>query len=201
MEFSGSWFAAALKWLAASVVVLLIALLVLMLRPLYDPQAAVREIPPTVIIENGLGADREQFYSLPEGSEMIPLVMAKVALREYEPSVENKRSETIGHWIRRFTTNRRWFLEDLERFGFIPVPVSPDNPLGYVGLTVAERPLMALHPNCPVGPQPLPEGVTLRVLTADDPAIPSPSTDLPPPRAGLCMPAVPLYVAQCALRF
>ncbi|MFF4301642.1 GNAT family N-acetyltransferase [Streptomyces sp. NPDC001601] len=41
------------------------------------------------------------------------------------------------------------------------------------GLTVAERPLMALHPHHPLGPQPLPEGVTLRVLTADDPALPA----------------------------
>jgi ribosomal protein S18 acetylase RimI-like enzyme len=40
-------------------------------------------------------------------------------------------------------------------------------------LPVAERPLMALHPHCPVGLQPLPEGVTLRVLTADDPALPA----------------------------
>ncbi|MGY4978501.1 GNAT family N-acetyltransferase [Streptomyces sp. 900105755] len=41
------------------------------------------------------------------------------------------------------------------------------------GLTVAERPLMALPPHRPVDPQPLPEGVTLRVLTADDPALPA----------------------------
>ncbi|MFI7020048.1 GNAT family N-acetyltransferase [Streptomyces sp. NPDC050164] len=41
------------------------------------------------------------------------------------------------------------------------------------GLPVAERPLMALDPHHPVGPQPLPDGVTLRVLTADDPALPA----------------------------
>lgn len=40
------------------------------------------------------------------------------------------------------------------------------------GLPVAERPLMALDPHRRVGPQPLPDGVTLRVLTADDPALP-----------------------------
>lgn len=40
-------------------------------------------------------------------------------------------------------------------------------------LPVAERPLMALHPHCPVGLEPLPEGVTLRVLSADDPALPA----------------------------
>ena len=41
-----------------------------------------------------------------------------------------------------------------------------------VGLPVAERPLMALDPHHQLDPQPLPEGVKLRVLTADDPALP-----------------------------
>ncbi|MFF6783138.1 GNAT family N-acetyltransferase [Streptomyces sp. NPDC012510] len=40
------------------------------------------------------------------------------------------------------------------------------------GLPVAERPLMALDPHRSVRPQPLPHGVTVRVLTADDPALP-----------------------------
>ncbi|PPS67349.1 MULTISPECIES: GNAT family N-acetyltransferase [Streptomyces] len=42
-----------------------------------------------------------------------------------------------------------------------------------VGLPVAERPLLALDPHVPVPPQPLPDGVTIRVLTADDPALPA----------------------------
>lgn len=42
-----------------------------------------------------------------------------------------------------------------------------------VGLPVAERPLMALDPHHPLPPQPLPDGVTLRALTADDPALPA----------------------------
>ncbi|MFD3583248.1 GNAT family N-acetyltransferase [Streptomyces sp. NPDC058683] len=42
-----------------------------------------------------------------------------------------------------------------------------------VGLPVAERPLMALDPRRQVGPQPLPDGVELRALTADDPALPT----------------------------
>ncbi|PAZ15243.1 GNAT family N-acetyltransferase [Streptomyces sp. SA15] len=42
-----------------------------------------------------------------------------------------------------------------------------------VGLPVAERPLMALDPHQQVGPQPLPDGVKLRALTADDPALPA----------------------------
>ncbi|MDX2840494.1 GNAT family N-acetyltransferase, partial [Streptomyces ipomoeae] len=40
------------------------------------------------------------------------------------------------------------------------------------GLPVRERPLMALDPHHPLPPQPLPDGVTLRVLTADDPVLP-----------------------------
>ena len=42
-----------------------------------------------------------------------------------------------------------------------------------VGLPVAERPLMALGSHHPVPAQALPEGVTVRVLTADDPALPA----------------------------
>ncbi|MGC9544098.1 GNAT family N-acetyltransferase [Streptomyces sp. UG1] len=41
------------------------------------------------------------------------------------------------------------------------------------GLPVAERPLMALDPHHTVRLPPLPEGLTLRVLTADDPALPA----------------------------
>ncbi|MFI5872069.1 GNAT family N-acetyltransferase [Streptomyces sp. NPDC051445] len=41
------------------------------------------------------------------------------------------------------------------------------------GLTVLRRPLMALPPHQPLPPQPLPDGVTLRALTADDPALPA----------------------------
>ncbi|MGI5376862.1 GNAT family N-acetyltransferase [Streptomyces sp. CA-251387] len=41
------------------------------------------------------------------------------------------------------------------------------------GLPVAERPLMVLDPHHPLPSQPLPDGVTLRVLTADDPALPA----------------------------
>ncbi|MFE7835481.1 GNAT family N-acetyltransferase [Streptomyces sp. NPDC057474] len=41
------------------------------------------------------------------------------------------------------------------------------------GLPVLERPLMALDPHHPVDPRPLPDGVTIRALTADDPALPA----------------------------
>ncbi|MFF4838352.1 GNAT family N-acetyltransferase [Streptomyces sp. NPDC001315] len=42
-----------------------------------------------------------------------------------------------------------------------------------LGLPAAERPLMTLDPHRQVGPQPLPDGVKLRVLTADDPVLPA----------------------------
>ncbi|UXY31699.1 GNAT family N-acetyltransferase [Streptomyces sp. HUAS TT20] len=41
------------------------------------------------------------------------------------------------------------------------------------GLPVAERPLMALDPHHRLPAQPLPAGVTIRALTADDPALPA----------------------------
>ncbi|MFI1190771.1 GNAT family N-acetyltransferase [Streptomyces californicus] len=41
------------------------------------------------------------------------------------------------------------------------------------GLPVAERPLMVLDPHHPLPPRPLPEGVTIRVLDADDPGLPA----------------------------
>lgn len=41
------------------------------------------------------------------------------------------------------------------------------------GLPVLERPLMALDPSHRVAPHPVPEGVTLRALTADDPVLPA----------------------------
>jgi ribosomal protein S18 acetylase RimI-like enzyme len=42
-----------------------------------------------------------------------------------------------------------------------------------VGLPVAERPLMVLDPRHVIPPRPLPDGITIRVLTADDPALPA----------------------------
>ncbi|MGW3247888.1 GNAT family N-acetyltransferase [Streptomyces sp. NPDC001070] len=41
------------------------------------------------------------------------------------------------------------------------------------GLPVAERPLMFLDPLHRLPPQPLPDGVTIRAVTADDPALPA----------------------------
>ncbi|MGW2044062.1 GNAT family N-acetyltransferase [Streptomyces sp. NPDC001858] len=41
------------------------------------------------------------------------------------------------------------------------------------GLKVLRRPLMAIPPHHPLPPQPLPDGVTLRALTEDDPVLPA----------------------------
>ncbi|MER5197677.1 GNAT family N-acetyltransferase [Streptomyces sp. NPDC002884] len=41
------------------------------------------------------------------------------------------------------------------------------------GLVVLRRPLMVLPPHRPLPPQPVPDGVTVRALTADDPALPA----------------------------
>ncbi|MER6960960.1 GNAT family N-acetyltransferase [Streptomyces sp. NPDC000618] len=41
------------------------------------------------------------------------------------------------------------------------------------GLKVLRRPLMALPPHHPLLPQPVPDGVTLRALTTDDPVLPA----------------------------
>lgn len=69
---------------------------------------------------NGLSdAERQKFYHLPEGSELYPYAWAKAL-------ISNKTEKP--------------FLENLERFGLIPDPQSPDNPYGLpVGMTVAKR--------------------------------------------------------------
>jgi hypothetical protein len=98
------------------------------------------------IIENGLGSDRDKFYTLPEGSEVFPKALADSA-KFYPPRKTPEATvvtSSIGEGLAGFLepifgTNERPFLEGLERFGFIPVPKTPGNPLGYIGLTVAKR--------------------------------------------------------------
>jgi hypothetical protein len=95
------------------------------------------------IIENGLGSDRDEFYTLPEGSEMFPKALADSA--KYYPNQQAKYvTSSIGDGVAKLlqpvlAQEERPFLEGLERFGFIPVPKTPGNPLGYIGLTVAKR--------------------------------------------------------------
>ncbi|WP_329217875.1 GNAT family N-acetyltransferase [Streptomyces sp. NBC_01485] len=56
------------------------------------------------------------------------------------------------------------------------------------GLSVLRRPLMLLPPHHPLPPQPLPDGVTLRALTEDDPALPA---ALALPRLAFAQPPTP----------
>ncbi|MGI9068042.1 MAG: di-heme-cytochrome C peroxidase [Pyrinomonadaceae bacterium] len=72
--------------------------------------------PSNIIAENGLsGADRQNFYHLPEGSELYPYAWMKAL----------------------HTANEKPFLQNVERFGLIP---DPDNTAGLpIGLTVANR--------------------------------------------------------------
>jgi len=62
-------------------------------------------------------AERDQYYHLPEGSELIPYIL-----------VASLQSTKTG----------APFLQNMERFGFLPDPEGPANPLGLpVGLTVS----------------------------------------------------------------
>lgn len=72
--------------------------------------------PAGIIAENGLsGAERQNFYHLPEGSELYPYAWLKAL----------------------HTANDQPFLQNPERFGLIP---DPDNTAGLpIGLTVANR--------------------------------------------------------------
>jgi Lipase (class 3)/RoxA-like, cytochrome c-like len=97
-----------------------------------------------VILENGLGSARDEFYTLAEGSEMFPKALADAAW--YRPAwfkdgaVPENRPEPAESILRYLDpTDKRPFLDGLERYGFIPVPITPGNPLGYIGLTVAKR--------------------------------------------------------------
>jgi hypothetical protein len=81
---------------------------------------------------NGFSAeDRRQFYHLSEGGELFPVDW--VLALEATVTDANGRSET------------RPFLETLERFGFLPDPVSAQNPYGLpVGMTVAKSAVTGL---------------------------------------------------------
>src|SRR4051812_28021167 len=74
-------------------------------------EAASSTVPLGALLgTNGLSAlERQKFYHLPEGSELFPYAWAKALVSSQ--------------------TNKP-FLENLERFGLIPDPKSPDNPYG-----------------------------------------------------------------------
>src|ERR1035438_6428572 len=83
-----------------------------------EPAAAGSPAGPTVYSANGwTGAERAEYYHLPEGSELMPYAL-----------VANLKSVKTG----------KPFLETFERFGFLPDAQSATNPYGVpVGMTVA----------------------------------------------------------------
>lgn len=129
----------------------------------YPPDPTVP--PAAMIIENGLGTNRDEFYTLPEGSEMFPLAIAqslrlpkadveRLALKQQEEADEKKRENAsttsgmvmtaarfVGSSLAVVTpADRTRLLDHLDLFGFIKVPASPTgNRLGYIGLSVNKR--------------------------------------------------------------
>jgi hypothetical protein len=70
-------------------------------------------------------ADRQEFYHLSEGGEILPLAMLRALKRSRTPR------DGAGDTLMPFTQN-------LERYGFIPDAVGGQNPIGLpVGMTVA----------------------------------------------------------------
>jgi hypothetical protein len=86
------------------------------------PPAGVRQLAPDT---NGLTlAERQRYYHLSEGGELYPVEW----LRALEVEVSGAGGRPV----------LRPFLENMERFGFIPDDTSTENPYGLpVGMTVA----------------------------------------------------------------
>ncbi len=81
------------------------------------PEPVAQEAPLAYLDNGWTAAERAEYYHLPEGSELMP----------YELLVNLKSIKT-----------GKPFLEDMQRFGFLPDAVGPNNPYGMpVGLTVA----------------------------------------------------------------
>ena len=132
-----NWLRRAFRWSAMTGAVLLMILvagvgvsLALRMLPEEAPEKSAFHRP--TVLETGLGADRQEFYSLAEGSEVFPRAFADAA-RQAEPA------RGLLDRLRRITKPEKPFLENLERYGFIPIPKTVDNPYGYIGLTVRKR--------------------------------------------------------------
>ena len=89
------------------------------------PASAVK-VPPLEEYRNGLtDTERQEFYHLSEGGEILPLALLRALSRARTPQ------DPKGDGLVPFTQN-------LERYGFIPDAVSSQNPVGLpVGMTVA----------------------------------------------------------------
>ena len=83
-------------------------------------------MPPLEAYRNGLSdTERQEFYHLSEGGEILPLALLRALTRARTPQ------EPPGGGLVPFTQN-------LERYGFIPDAMSSQNPVGLpVGMTVA----------------------------------------------------------------
>lgn len=93
--------------------------------------ATRRALPPLEPYRNGLtDEDRRQFYHLSEGGELIPLAVLQALERPRTPQ------DAAGDGLVPF-------MQNLERYGFIPDGVSDHNPFGLpVGMTVARSRLL-----------------------------------------------------------
>jgi len=113
----------ALKLLAAAVV-LFAAAIAWTLWPVKKLPPESGQYPPTPLGNNGLSQDeRQQYYHLTEGGEMYPM--------SWLLALEQTVSGPDGR------VTYRPFLENIERFGFIPDPPSAYNPYGLpVGATI-----------------------------------------------------------------
>ncbi|MEP7306123.1 MAG: di-heme-cytochrome C peroxidase [Acidobacteriota bacterium] len=103
------------------------------LWPVAKEPPARLQYPPTPLGSNGLTAEeRQQYYHLTEGGEAFPIAW----LLALEQTVKDA-SGAVGY---------RPFLENMERFGFIPDPPGPYNPYGLpVGLTMGYSQLSGLQ--------------------------------------------------------
>src|SRR4029077_4525014 len=93
--------------------------------PAATPASAVK-VPPLEEYRNGLSdTERQEFYHLSEGGEILPLALLRALTRARTPQ------DPKGDGLVPFTQN-------LERYGFIPDAASSQNPVGLpVGMTVA----------------------------------------------------------------
>lgn len=87
-------------------------------RKAQQPSAEVSETAAIVYSANGWSqAERDQFYHLAEGSELMPYAL-----------LANLKSVSTG----------KPFLQDMERFGFLPDRTGPTNPYGLpAGVTIS----------------------------------------------------------------
>lgn len=120
-------------WLALALVLMFAAAVAFALWPVNKDLPEALAYPPSPIGHNGLTDDeRQQYYHLTEGGEMYPIAWL-LALEQ--PVTEPGGAVTY-----------RPFLENVERFGFIPDPPGQYNPYGLpVGVTMGYSKISGLQ--------------------------------------------------------